>query len=113
MRDALGQYQSSVVFLQGQIDYFRTLSASERGMVSFDFVRLEYDPGSSRQRRHVIDWEAAAADPDFLQHVLDGNNRMRAIAEWWEDTLRDALALCAETARLSGRPCEPEAWEPQ
>ena len=107
-RDALSRYQSSVVFLQGQIDYFRLLSTAEPGMDSFPSVWLEFDPASSRGRRHVVDWPASADDPDLYQHVLNGNNRMRAMESWWRDTLDAALALCAETARLTDQACEPE-----
>lgn len=107
-RDALSRYQSSVVFLQGQIDYFRLLSTAEPGMDSFPSVWLEFDPASSRGRRHIVDWLAAADDPDLYQHVLNGNNRMRAMESWWRDTLDAALALCAETARLTDQACEPE-----
>ena len=109
-RDALGEYQAAIVFLQGQIDYIRVLSAGDADTTSFDFVWLEYAPGTERGRRHVIDWDAAAADPDFLQHVLEGNNRMRAMTSWWRNTLEDALILCEDTARLTGRACEPENW---
>ncbi|PIW29507.1 MAG: hypothetical protein COW29_06225, partial [Rhodobacterales bacterium CG15_BIG_FIL_POST_REV_8_21_14_020_59_13] len=55
----------------------------------------------------VIDWEAALADPEFLQRLLAGNNAMRAMTTWWQNTLASAEALCAETGRLTGRACEP------
>lgn len=108
-RDALGRYQSMIVFLQGQIDYFRLLATSDRENIrSFDAVRLEYEPGSHRGRRHIVDWDAAAADPALMQYVLNSNNRMQAMEGWWQDTRDTALALCEETARLTRRPCEPK-----
>ncbi len=112
-RDALGRYQSMVVFLQGQIDYFRLLSTSDNEDIrSFGAVRLEYAPGSPRGRRHLVDWDAAASDPALMQYVLNTHNRMRAMEGWWRDTRDTALALCEETARLTGRPCEPEGADP-
>ena len=106
-RDALGDYQSGVIFLQGQIDYLRTLTATRDAVSDLDYVRLEYAPGTLRERRTIIDWEAAAGDAEFLQRLLDGNNSMRAMTTWWRNTLEQAEALCAETSRLTGRACEP------
>ena len=106
-REALGDYQSSVVFLQGQIDYFRERVNARPDIDDFDYVWLEYAPGTSRERSHVIDWDAAANDPEFLQHLLTGNNSMRAMTGWWQNTLASAQTLCGETARLTGRACEP------
>ncbi|MEE2525940.1 hypothetical protein V0U79_06145 [Hyphobacterium sp. HN65] len=105
-RDALGEYQSGVVFLQGQIDYFRTITATDADVTEFDYVWLEYAPGTTRERRFVIDWNAAAADPEFLQYLLAANNRMRAMQGWWDNTLSLARDLCAETGRLTGQACE-------
>ena len=106
-REALGDYQASVVFLQGQIDYFRSTNVAREDVMDLDYTRLEYAPGTPRERIHVIDWEAAIADPEFLQRVLEGNNAMRAMANWWGNTLESAEALCAETGRLTGQPCSP------
>lgn len=106
-RDALGDYQAGVTFLQGQIDYFRTIVTTRPKIADFDYVYLEYAPGTVRQRRHVVEWDAAAADPDFLQFLLDGNNSMRAMSDWWEHLLERAETLCAQTGRLTGQPCAP------
>lgn len=112
-RDALGRYQSSVDFLQGQINYFRLLATSDREDIrSFDAVRLEFAPDTPRGRRHIVDWNAAAADPALMQYILNSNNRMRAMQGWWQDTHDAAMSLCEETARLTGRPCEPEGANP-
>jgi len=106
-RDALGEYQASVVFLQGQIEYFRSIAVARERVMDLDYTWLEYAPGTTRERIHVIDWEAALADPEFLQRLLAGNNAMRAMTTWWQNTLASAEALCAETGRLTGRACEP------
>jgi hypothetical protein len=106
-RDALGEYQSSVSFLQGQIDYLRDISNSRPRLSETAHVRQEYAPGTERERRYVVDWVAAAEDPDFLQQLLAGHNSMRAIADWWHGTFESALQLCTETGRLTGRTCEP------
>ena len=112
-RDALGRYQSSVNFLQGQINYFRLLATSDRADIrSFDAVRLEFAPDEPRGRRHVVDWTAAAADPALMQYILNSNNRMRAMQGWWQDTYDAAMGLCEETARLTGRPCDPDGAYP-
>lgn len=111
-RDSLSNYQAEVRFLQGQITYFRNSALSRPSIQDFDFYSTVYDPDSSRQRNHVMDWQAAVNDPDFLPYLLDTNNSMRAIAGWWRDTLDAALAVCAETARLTGRPCAPEEAAP-
>ena len=106
-RDALGDYQSGVVFLQGQVDYLRMLTATRDDVSDLEYVRLEYAPGTLRERRMIIDWEAAAGDPEFLQRLLAGNNFMRTMTTWWRNTLELAEVLCAETGRLTGRACEP------
>ena len=106
-RDALGDYQARIVFLQGQIDNSRLVATTRAGLTDFDYVRLEYAPGTMREVGHVIDWEAAANDPEFLQYLLAGHNPMRSMHRWWEDTLESARAVCAETGRLTGRTCEP------
>lgn len=106
-RETLGEYRSRVTFLRGQIDYMRDTVNNRSEMYQTAHVSQVYDPGTPRQRRYVVDWPTAAADPDFLQLLLAGNNTMIAIAGWWEETLNQAEALCAETARLTGRPCEP------
>jgi Family of unknown function (DUF6090) len=107
LRDAIGRYQAQVRFLRGQITYFRDDSINGQSARDFDFYTIEYDPDSYRQRRHVIDWPSAAADPEFLEVLLSENNSMRAMSSWWEDTLESANSLCAETARLTGRSCTP------
>jgi len=106
-REALGEYRSSVTFLRGQIEYFRDIANSGTALSETSHVNQVYEPGTSRERRYVVDWEAAAADPEFMQLLLTGNNLIRAITDWWKDTLTEAEALCAETSRLTGRPCEP------
>lgn len=106
-REALGEYRSSVTFLRGQIDYFRDIANSNAGVSDTPHVTQLYAPGTARERRYVVDWEAAAADPEFLQLLLTGNNLSRGITDWWTETLDEAEALCGHTARLTGRPCEP------
>jgi len=106
-REALGEYRSRVTFLRGQIEYLRDIANSRRRISGTEHVRQEYSPGTARERRYVVDWGAAADDPEFIELLLVGNNSMRAITGWWRGTLDAALALCAETGRLTGRACEP------
>ena len=106
-REALGEYRSSVTFLRGQIDYFRDIANSNTGMSDTPHVSQVYAPGTARERRYVVDWDAAAGDPEFMQLLLTGNNLMRGITDWWKQTLDEAEALCGHTARLTGRPCQP------
>ncbi|MBI1237010.1 MAG: hypothetical protein GC188_10050 [Alphaproteobacteria bacterium] len=106
-RDALGAYQSEANFLKGQIDYLRAVAVAEGRLSSFDPFRIEYAPGTSREIRNVLDWGAASEDPDFMDRLIIGNNSMRAMADWWRDTLESALVLCAETSRLTGQSCDP------
>ena len=106
-REALGEYRSSVTFLRGQIDYFRDIANSDTEITETLYVSRVYAPGTARERRYAVDWEGAAADPEFMQLLLSGNNLIRAITSWWEKTLDEAETLCGHTARLTGRPCEP------
>ena len=106
-RDALGAYQSQALFLQGQIEYLRNGAIGEGRISSFGAIRMEYAPGTPRERRHVIDWQQAAEDDAFIERLLYGNNSMRAMGGWWGQTLEAARALCAETGRLTGTPCNP------
>lgn len=106
LRNALSRYQREVTFLQGQIDYMRDSGLAAPGTMDFPAVRLEYAPGTVRERRYVVDWQAAADDPELMQALLNGNNRMRATTDWWEDTLEAAIALCDAIAEHTLRPCE-------
>ncbi|WP_203291429.1 DUF6090 family protein [Maricaulis parjimensis] len=106
-RDTLGAYQSQALFLQGQIDYLRNGAIGEGRISSFSAVRMQYAPGTPRERRHVIDWQQAAEDDAFIERLLYGNNSMRAMGGWWQETLLAARAVCAETSRLTGTPCNP------
>ena len=106
-RAALGAYRSEVTFLRGQIDYLRSVSNARELPVDTPHVRQVYAPDTPRQLNYTVDWMAAAQDAEFLQTLLVGNNLIRAIAGWWDNALTQAEALCAETSRLTGRPCEP------
>ena len=106
-REALGDYQASVIFLQDQIGNYLMMSTTRASIADFDYVRMVYVPGNRREGRSVIDWEAASNDPEFLQFLLAGQNQMLAIGLWWQGALESARALCAETGRLTERPCEP------
>ncbi|MFP4520181.1 MAG: hypothetical protein ACLFQ5_12080 [Oceanicaulis sp.] len=106
-RETLGEYRSSVTLLRGQIDYVRDIVNSGALISETPHVSQVYAPGTARERRYVVDWEAAAADPEFMQLLLTGNNLIRAITDWWKQTLDEAEALCGRTARLTGRPCQP------
>ena len=105
LRTTLADFHSELDFLQGQITYFRQVAAASRDPLEFDFITVIYDPESSRQRRHIIDFERAAEDAEFLEQVLVDNNSMRAISGWWMDTAQAAEVLCRETARLTGGEC--------
>ncbi|MEQ8405873.1 MAG: hypothetical protein RKE49_12310 [Oceanicaulis sp.] len=106
-REALGEYRSGVTFLRGQIDYFRDIANSNSAITETPHVSIVYAPGTARERRYAVDWEGAAADPEFMQLLLTGNNLIRGMTYWWEETLDEAEALCGHTARLTGRPCQP------
>lgn len=113
LRGAIAAYWAEVEFLQGQIDYLRQVEIQGRQITDFDFYRAEYDPQSPRQRRHVVDLEAAARSEDFMQYLLGANNRALAMTNWWEAAQYRARVLCAETARLTGQACDPSEEPPE
>ena len=113
LRAALADYWSGVDWLRGQIRYSRQLYIGLSKHSDFDFSRLEYDPDSSRKRRHLIDLDAAARSEEFMQYLLLANNSSRAMTEWWRNTHARAKRLCEETGRLTGRPCDPDVELPE
>lgn len=107
LRRALANFYADQAFLESQIGYFRQIVLGRPHLASFDEVQIIFAPGTDRERDVIIDLERAAENPAFIEHLLLGNNTMRAIADWWGDAVVSARALCAETARLTGEPCEP------
>jgi len=106
LRNAISNYYSRLTFLQGQIDYMRTVSFDPVDWQRDD-VTVTYEPGTARERRYELDFESLANDPDFIEGMLVGNNTQRALTNWTESTLNSAQAMCDAIAEITGRPCTP------
>ena len=111
LRKAISDYYSELEFLNGQIDYFRGRRDVPPVWVH-PAITLEFAPGTDRERSYVIDFDAISNDTDFIESIIAGNNSIRAIAGWWRDSSELAEAMCAETARISGKPCDPPVFTP-
>jgi hypothetical protein len=107
LRNALSVYWSYVDFLQGQIDYRRQLQIDDPAIEDFPFVRREFDPDHVLRIRTVIDFDAASRSDAFQEAVAVSHSRAVLMAYWWSEASQRAVALCAETARLTGQACEP------
>ncbi|MAI90359.1 hypothetical protein [Ponticaulis sp.] len=107
MRAAVASYYSQINYMAGQTDYVREFLLRRPELTSFEGASSVFDEAAPRQRRIVFDTETLARNPDFLEHVLFGHQSQLALTEWWSGTLESAQRMCAEVARVSGRPCEP------
>ncbi|MGJ3232211.1 MAG: hypothetical protein ACFE0P_10465 [Oceanicaulis sp.] len=105
LREALGVYQASIAYLQGQIDYMRWSHTAETSVTDFEFLTRTFAPGRGLDVDYTIDWRRALESPDFTQAVLENHASSLAMARWWGGTLDSARAACAETGRLTGRIC--------
>ena len=107
LRNAISNYYSRLTFLQGQIQYIRSVS-DEPADWRRDDVTVEFAPGTARERRYVLDFESLSNDPDFIEGMLVGNNTQRALTGWTESTLHAAQDMCDAIAETTGRPCVTE-----
>jgi len=106
LRKSITNYYSGLAFLQGQIAYFREISSDLPGWKT-PGIKVLFAPGTSRERRTVMDFAALSKNPDFIQGVIVGNSDQRGMAGWWHETLEDAEKMCLALSRATGRPCAP------
>lgn len=105
LREAIDQYTSERVFLEGQTDYFR----QGWDFLEYDGISRRLDMESTRQTATEIDPQSLAADPRFIDAIFRSHNLGRGIAGFWFDTWIASHALCEALAEELSGDCEAPA----
>jgi len=107
LRDAISAYYSKLAFVQGQVEYMRSLQGDHSLDWRHPAVHAEFAPDTNRQTRYRLDFGVLSQDPEFIERAIVANNAARAMDDWWGDTLENAEAMCQAIALETRRPCSP------
>ena len=106
LRDAISSYYASVGYADRQADFVRS------GIIANSVGRLHagakstFDPGAFRQVRVVYDFPALSADAAYVAAAVENNAALIAQVQWTTQALESAKTMCAQLARVDGRPCK-------
>lgn len=106
MRDAVADYVRSYGYLNQAIDYVRATSG---GDWPGDTVHYRYNPTTRRRIAIEIDRARLAANRDAQDLFLRRLSGKLFVEDNLKDTLTAARKMCAEVARIAGRPCRVPA----
>jgi hypothetical protein len=108
MRDAVSDFASSLAYTVRGIDYVAARSPDDWGGQA---VHLAYDPKGDREYAIVADYAKMASDRAFHDIILRQLGSHVFVASNLAESLRSAKVMCAEVARIAGKPCREIAVE--
>ena len=104
LRKAIAEYYAALFFLEGQIEYQRTI-LTELGQWHGDGTKAVFDPEARGERIIVYDLEVLSRDESYLQYLINGHAVQRNGAEFWRSVYEASSAMCSELMRFSGKQC--------
>ena len=104
LREAIAEYYAALKFLEGQIEYQRTI-LSQVGQWQGEGIKVVFDPDIRGERDRIFDLELLGSDEAYMQYLIEGHGIQRNSANFWRDALESAKAMCEELSKLSGKPC--------
>jgi len=104
----LTEYYVSVDFVQGQIGHFRP-NGTEYYWEPAAGVKSVYDPTNPTRRRKVFEFDTLAADPRYVNNVIDALRNQLVFEFIRRGALHRAADACRALAAAVGKPCEAYA----
>jgi len=105
LRKAVSDYIAQLAYLERQVDFIRARLVARNDGRMFDGAMPTFDPGERRQIRTAYDFPALSANPAFVANTVENNAATIAQVDWTRDLLDKARVMCAEIARIEGKPC--------
>ena len=104
----LTEYYVSVDFVQGQIGHFRP-SETEYFREPTAGINAVYDPTNPTRRREVVEFDKLAADPRFINNVIDALRNQLVFEFIRRGAMHKAADACRALATAVGKACEAYA----
>jgi hypothetical protein len=105
---AVATYYEDVAFIQGQINFFRPSGTREDEILNASLAST-YDPTRWARQRIETDFDALAADSEYLQTVVEEYRNMMMFQIYRREAMLAAAEMCAALAQAVGRTCEQYA----